>query len=96
MNTVLDEMVLVPAPSGRLRKATAPPTESASAISVPPCSAPPAVVSRSCQRTVPTTVCGSAETSSRPRVVPSGINVLSASVVSSMPQFYRVARFAGT
>ena len=54
------------------------------------------VVSRSCQRTVPTTVCGSAETSSRPRVVPSGISVLRASVVSSMPQFYRLARFAGT
>src|SRR5204862_847086 len=56
-----------PAPSGRLRKAQKPPARSASPISAPPWSMPPAVHLSSLQASRARTSCGEADTISAPR-----------------------------
>ena len=64
---VLDSSVVVLAPAGRLRNVAAAPTVSASAINVPPCSAPPTVVSAGRCSNSATTRSGVASTNWMPR-----------------------------
>ena len=70
---VFDSIVLVCAPSGRLRKAHTAPSASASAITAPPWSTPPAVVSSGAQASRPVTLSGEASVSSIPSVPANGI-----------------------
>src|SRR5690606_37804897 len=71
---VAEEMVAVPrAPSGRLRNAHQPPAESASAISAPPCSSPPAVQRVPSQSSRSTTSSGPTFTAVAPSTAVNGM-----------------------
>jgi hypothetical protein len=80
---VLELIVAVSAPAGRLRNAQMPPMLSASAITAPPCSIPPVVHSSADQARLPRTSAGSALASSIPSRLADGI--MSTGAARSVP-----------
>src|SRR6202000_1982098 len=81
---VVEEIVAVPGPGGRLRKAQTPPRLSANAINAPPWSRPPVVQRSSRQARRPLTSSGAAAVSSMPSPAANGIMAMR-SPSSGMP-----------
>jgi hypothetical protein len=92
----LDSTVDVPeAPSGRFRWAHTAPTLSASAISAPPCSAPPAVHACGDQAGVPTVRSAPASVSSMPSPAANGMAASSSAGSERDGMAYRLSWESG-